>query len=238
MPPRKLLGARQAAKLASHTDRSKVDNTKTDPALGDKRLLTGARANAKALGTKSHSISQTITDKTDEERIQDQKLYRSHLLRLFLRNKVSGKDTQEQAFLSGKAGALGVHDLGAAGKEGRHHGNSARDILRKAIHGNPLPEPYYADVPCHDPLTGKNKIMMTLPFLLVHEMIWFLLVQSKRMHVSMVTSLKENSGALARHLKICALNKSNPKETVPLGLHGDGVPWGEINLWKYGLGIS
>ena len=85
------------------------------------------------------------------------------------------KEIETIGKLSTAAGAKGVESIAAAGKHGELRGNIPRDLRRTLKRNSNFPKPYMAEILCHDPNTGKNKVPMLLPFLLVHEVwSWFI----------------------------------------------------------------
>ena len=121
---------------------------------------------------------------------------------------------------------------------GRLPGNLHRDIMRSALRSNPMPTVYWAEVPCRDPTTEQNNIPMAIPFLPLHEMLYYFLVTANRMSLEAVTSLPNLSGQSTSFEKFCRSSRIGPKKTVPIGLHGDGVPFSkkktvEVWSWKF-----
>ena len=50
-----------------------------------------------------------------------------------------------------------------------------RSLSRALLKGCSAPEPYWAEVPVHDPSTGRNDKMASIPFILPHELLHNLL---------------------------------------------------------------
>ena len=69
--------------------------------------------------------------------------FRSHVARLYLRNKMSAKDTVDLVRKAQKAEAKGVDDLARAGGPK----NAQRDLMRMLLRGCILPALYWASVP-------------------------------------------------------------------------------------------
>ena len=152
------------AKVAAVASSSGAKVAADEPSSGDKRRLGGARAVAKSKATSSTEHSETPEDE-----------YRSYLLGLFARHKLTGVEIQKSAMFSSKAGARGSEDIAAAGKTGELGGNVRRDIQRSALRNNNMPDEYYAEILTHDPATGNNQVPKKLPFMLPHEMLFWLI---------------------------------------------------------------
>ena len=233
MPPRKG-GSRQHAKASGSTQ-----ERKDEPTAGDKRSLSGARSHSKKVSQKAESL--LLSEQTNEiaqnsaaygkidvpapgteEHELAQKEYYEHLLGLWARNQVSGKNAQADALKSTRAGAKGVEPIAVTGTVGRNPKNINRDLVRGALRGNTMPPEYVAEVLTHDPATGRNKVPMMIPFLLMHEMLFWLICTAKRITVDVVIS--SLSGAAARlHANICSRHNFDVKTLIPIGFHGDGV---------------
>ena len=167
------------------------------------------------------------------------KRFRSDVGRLFLDNVLSGQVTQHLAASASSAGARGVADLAKVGASGKHAGNCARDLLSRLAKGHrrawgPF---YYASVPLLNLRTGEEETKQ-LPFLLPHVVVYTILKRDPGMVVWL--GPKEED-ALAHCSEVARELKCLPGEVVlPLGLHGDGVPFNaqrtksiEIFSWNF-----
>ena len=151
--------------------------------------------------------------------------YQEHLKQLFIMNKGSAKDIHTSADLSEGAGAHGVSKLVACGKEGERPGNLKRDMRRKLEKNTDMPKCYWAHVRGHNPLTGENQYRILLPFLLISEMLIWLL-QTSRIAIASACALT-GSGRVTRHAKFCKEHKLKEDAVFSLGQHMDGVPFCE-----------
>ena len=160
--------------------------------------------------------------------------FRRHTSNLHLSNKISAKELRELSQSATEAGASGVSDFIAAGKRGELPGNIQRDIMRKLLKDCTAPEPYYAEIPTHDPRTNRNGVMVMMPFLLVHEMLAGLISGSREKlaslcaHTPQVQQLIDN---------FCSSRGAESAGVVGIGFHGDGVPHQKNGLCKSVLGI-
>ncbi len=239
MAPKRLGGAREAAKQQS-TASSHEREASPKRSRSPQRRTGGIRSALKAEARKEEkqsSIDEADTDE-DVEALLAQNEYRDHLLNLWTKNKLSALDTQKEANFATRAGAKGVSDIANTGAGGKWKANIPRDILRKELSNNTLPSNYYAEVPCHDPDTGNNHVMMSIPFLLLHEMLYWLIMTTKRIAVSSVTEFPIGTPAAALHAKLCSSLNLGAENVIPLGIHGDGVPFGknksiEVFSWNF-----
>ena len=143
--------------------------------------------------------------------------FRSQVANMFLKNEFSGKKAQLLMQNAAKAGASGAEDMGRAGASGRRPGNASRDLLRLLLKPKDMPELYWAKVPLKN---GDRIEEVDLPFLLPHEMFPRLVAQTS------VSQLKRDCdpALLKMFNDICASMRMPSGETIPIGLHGDGVP--------------
>ena len=107
--------------------------------------------------------------------------------------------------------------------------------MNTLISGTDLPDLYYADVPVHD--EKQNKTMnVLLPFLLVHEMLTWLL-EKGRDKLSRVCCF-QGKAKQSKHERVCSSCGILSSITAALGLHGDGVPFlnaqsVEVYSWNF-----
>ena len=121
----------------------------------------------RVLGYKrKHEDTSTLNDEQVEE-VNNQKAYRTHLATLYLNNAMSAKRVKVQLQLAEKAGANGAEDLIRECLDA----HAQRSMMRALVRGIALPEPYFAEVPCHDPTTGTDGVPQKIAFLLPHEML-------------------------------------------------------------------
>lgn len=150
--------------------------------------------------------------------------YRKVLKEIFLGNKLSAQDTQRLSMASSLAGAAGVTDFARAGSHGTASKNIMRDLMRKITKDSDYPPYYWADIPVYD-AKKQQTIIVSLPFLLPHEVLHSLFVKGK---LGNATSTRENcSKALWKHLRDAAsMTDRRPQDIFAVGLHGDGTPCG------------
>ena len=152
--------------------------------------------------------------------LRDEPDLRSVVRELFLENHLSATKANLVARAAQNVGAQGVGDLAAAGARGSNK-NTHRDLMRCLLRGCTMPPLYMAKVPLWQ---NGVQVQGDLPVLLPHEVlskIWQhnpqLLQEAKPTPTTLpelsalVTSVEEELGV--------------PSGLVPLGLHGDGVPY-------------
>ena len=147
--------------------------------------------------------------------------FREDVGRLFLRGRLSGKDTQQLAASSSRAGACGVSGIAKAGKSGALLGNLSRDIMRNLLKDCSLPEPYMASIPTHDPKTGRNRVLVEMPFMLPHELLASACAADPRKLAAISESPPAISKLVANFGRALGIGTAG---LVPIGFHGDGVP--------------
>lgn len=148
--------------------------------------------------------------------------WRSYVAQLYLSNKESSVMVHQLLMKADAAGAMGAKDLVRSGMHGKHPKNLPRDLMRKLTKGIQLPEPYMASIPVKDPKTGLKR-KAELPFLLPHEMLYYL-VDSSRLKMEDITNTNRKDFNLASLVaSVCSRFQVNPQTFVPLGFHGDGV---------------
>ena len=103
---------------------------------------------------------------TDEQRIAAEGAFRRNITAIYLRNKLSAKDTAELIRDADVSGARQLSDLAKAGGGGKHPKNYQRDLTRNMVKGCLMPEPYFAEITVIDRNTNKSTTAW-LPFLLV-----------------------------------------------------------------------
>ena len=146
--------------------------------------------------------------------------FRKNVTNMYLRNKLSAKDTATLVASAHASGAGQLADIRNVGKG--EEKNIQRNLMRKLTKTTKWPEPYYADIPIRDRKTGKKSIV-TLPFLLISEVL-FHLVASAGMSFRDLLDFPPGSG-FAR-MKSQWSNSFDVHDSMvsPIGVHGDGVP--------------
>ena len=77
-------------------------------------------------------------------------------------------------------------------------------------------------VPTHDPKTGRNRVMATIPILLVHEMLVAMIVGGGQQLSDFIPDV---ASPIYKVLEAaCDRVKIGVEGVIPLGIHGDGVP--------------
>ena len=151
------------------------------------------------------------------------KRFYGYVSQLQLSNKLSAVETQHLASTASGAGALGVGPVAATGAHGVWPGNIHRDLLRLYLKDTTVPEPYFAEVPIHDPRLDEDHVKVMLPFLLPHEMINAIIKKSLAVARDLSelpdgSPLDDAATAFARDLNVAR------ELVIPIGIHGDGVP--------------
>ena len=147
--------------------------------------------------------------------------YRAVLADFFLKNQLSALQLFKLADSSSQAGAQGVGDLAAAGAGGRHPQNLSRDVMRSLMKGVNWPDPYYITL---DVLRKGDVVQEEVAVLLPHECL----------HHIIEAMPEQDRGTLqagpGHHMQAvvaewCQKLHMDPSRVVPIGLHGDGVPY-------------
>ena len=161
----------------------------------------------------------------DDQTHAHQYMYERHLQELFIKHKLSANTVQKTADFSTKAGAAGVDKYVKAGKSGALKSNVHRDLVRSMKAGSSMPEPYFVATPVYDEDTNKTR-MAWIPVLLMHEIL-FWLISIGRLSLELIcgSSLPENSGQWSSASKFCTEQNIPFDSTIPIGFHGDGVPF-------------
>lgn len=202
--------------------------SKTEKKKADHRIKGGVRQHM----TKRAQIDKRKRDKRmtsehaqmpieDSTQADAEEKYRDHMERLFLRDKLAGKDAQQISKLSTPAGAAGVKDYGGCGTGRKYPGNTTRDLLNKIDCDKSMPPLYWGEVPVRCGKTNST-ITMLLTFLLLHEMLHWLL-SKKTILPSTVSTFPSGSGQEKHHRDFCQENDLDPSKTAGIGLHGGGV---------------
>ena len=148
-----------------------------------------------------------------------QKDFRQHVLRLYLRNEQSAEQTKKLLQKAEKAGTGGLNEY----TKGQSDKNAQTSLMRACLEKTKFPKPYWAQVPVADPKRGLKKVMMWLPFLLIHEVLFA--VWSHFDNKDCLFNLPPGtSGTAKMRDSSCKTHKIDPNLFISLGLHGDGVP--------------
>ena len=212
---------------------NKVDTEHNEPASAsdgaDSSLVFGKRSKLVdtiqhpfdddlATGTSSSS-SGTAVLQNQQDKIADLK---PMIKDLFLKNKLSAKETIQLAMSSQHAGAVGVGDLAAAaGKLKKNWKNAHRDLLRKLLKSCELPQPYYGKVRVKNLQTLETETVY-MPVLLPHEVLQSIACSATSEELELwATSSEFESDVIA----FAAEWNCSASDVFVLGLHGDGVPF-------------
>jgi hypothetical protein len=150
--------------------------------------------------------------------------YRNVLQTLFMDNTLSAKQINMIARTSTRAGADGVQDLARAGAGGKHLKNLARDTMRVLLKDSKdMPAEYTVKVPLVN-LKTKQIEQSDVSFLLPHEMMHWLIEQRHGSTEGLLADSK-NPHLLEPLREWCQKVGCEPTNCIPLGLHGDGVPF-------------
>lgn len=149
-----------------------------------------------------------------------QEKFREVAKQFFLSNKLSAIDCAKLARGGRNSGATDVDDLARSGASGRHPQNAARDIMAKLLKETDMPPLFWHEVKLWDP-NALQPCVESVPFLLPHQVLgkvghkWNLMALSKER----APQIWEQFAAQCIKLGL------DVSKTVPLGLHGDGVPY-------------
>ncbi len=142
----------------------------------------------------------------------------------FLQNALSARQVRQIVEDATLAGASGVSEMARTGAHGSHPGNIHRDMIRWMRRGSPWPHFYIARTPLWCKKT-QQVVWEDLPFLLPHEVLAAIVSKSGPC-TSWLATADEHPG-IHRHLARLGQELQVETPLVPLGLHGDGVPFGK-----------
>ena len=145
--------------------------------------------------------------------------FRMNVTTLYLKNKLSAKDTCNVIRSAAKSGASGVDDMKKTVKKAPQ--NAARDLNKKIMKNVDYPESYYADVPVRDRKTGK-RAMVSYPFMLVHEVLFHLVLAFGNTILQHI-DFAPNSGFAKMKNDFSRTYNLPDEPLIPIGIHGDGV---------------
>ena len=176
------------------------------------------------LGLPTHGKARAASRPPVVDRSPGQQ-WATHIATKFLTNKSSAREAQEDAHLSGAAGASGVGCIAKVGNHGKAPQNCARDIKRLVARGAPAPEPYMVTIPVTDPKTNKV-VEVEHPVLLPHEMMAYIISTGVASVVDLADVAHRTDQTLDNHKKkFCAAHGLPEGTCIPIGFHGDGVPF-------------
>ena len=149
----------------------------------------------------------------------------THVTRKYLTNKSSALDAQQDASLSLAAGAGGVAGIARIGASGKAWQNCARDLKRLVYKQTSAPLLYIVRIPITDPKTNKQE-HVDHPVLLPHEMLAYIVGSG----IATVDELADVGHRSDQRLeenkrKFCATYGVPERTCIPIGFHGDGVPY-------------
>ena len=139
---------------------------------------------------------------------------------MFLTNKLGGPDVARLARGACTSEAKGVEKLASVGTGGKHPKNYARDIMRLVLQGTTVPPLFWYPVRVWCPVTQRQETT-NMPFNLPHRML-------SSMGTALDDKFLAERMAPEYHAVFAgACNKLglDPATTIPIGLHGDGVPF-------------
>jgi hypothetical protein len=144
---------------------------------------------------------------------------RSVLRDLFLANTLSAVEASRLARGAERSGAGDVADMASAGSRGTNK-NVHRDLVRSLLRGCTMPSLYFAKVPLWQ---QGQMVELDFPFLLPHEVLGHLhtarpdLLEQTRPAADSLPELRALVAKVEESLGVPGL--------LPVGLHGDGVPY-------------
>ena len=152
-------------------------------------------------------------------------VWATHVATQFLTNKSSAIQSQEAASFSSAAGAAGVDTLAKIGNHGKAPKNCARDLKRVVQRGTTAPVPYMVSIPITEP--KHNRVVeVEHPVLLPHEMIAYIISTGRATVKELADVVPRSDQTLAAHKHKFCVDHQVPESTcIPLGFHGDGVPF-------------
>jgi len=150
------------------------------------------------------------------------KEFRNYISELFMENSLPGTTSQKIFHKATGAGARGSEDLAKCGTAGKWKGNASRDLMRKIMKGCTFPSEYWVYVPVINRETQEVE-EGPLPALLPHEA----LAHRNENDSGLLGSWLPTPGHTIFHTaqQWCDTLGVNIREMIPIGLHGDGVPF-------------
>ena len=140
-----------------------------------------------------------------------------------MENSVPGTTTQTIFQKASGAGARGIEDLAKCGASGKHKGNVHRDLKRKIMKECTFTGEYWAYVPILNKATQEVE-EVPMPVLLPHEVLANFIENDQ----TLLETWAATSGQGAVFGQVygwCAKMEVDQSKMIPLGIHGDGVPF-------------
>jgi hypothetical protein len=154
---------------------------------------------------------------------------------MFLANKLSAKDVQAIQHANYHEGNDHAWEWAKIGNWGHTPNHFARDLMKSLLRGVQMPEIFLWPIPIWNPDAKQNEIV-EIPFLLPHEVIHYMV---KKQGIAKYI-LSETGGGTYDDFTRSLFSRAgmDDSETIPIGLHGDGVPYTksdsiEIISWNY-----
>lgn len=179
--------------------------------------ITGTR-----LGKPSDTENSDPSSSSSSNSSPDGSKFRKLMGQYFLTNKLSALQTYDLAAAAKDAGVTNSDDIAKCGASGTNPNNVHRDMLRKFLKDTKWPQEYWAPVQVLDPDTNAL-VTISFPFLLPHEVLHHLNKENPR---ALESYAADPASPLGRAVvESCSKTGLNPTTTLPIGLHGDGVPF-------------
>ena len=150
------------------------------------------------------------------------------LKKQFLLNKLPANTIQEIALLAQQGGAHHMRGLSKLGNNGNACKNISRDLMRASIQNISVPTPYMVTIPITLPKT-KLAALVEHPVLLPSEILAWMLCNGK-FSLKEIVNMQEAQPVMHNRLQDKCKKFHLPEtSTIPIGLHGDGVPFQKIH---------
>ena len=149
-----------------------------------------------------------------------QEAFKDVVTGFFLDGKLSGRDVALTARAGQNSGASDVSQLAKAGAGGKHPQNACRDLMRQLLKTTSMPELYWQEIPVWDAETGQQEVA-SMPFLLPHQV---LAAIGDRLNLLALDASKAPQ-IWTQFSQQCHKLGLDPSSTIPIGFHGDGVPY-------------
>lgn len=191
-------------------DAAKLKRIVATESIIKKKPKTPAKPKAAPASSSSSSSSSGI----------GQEAMRDVAKEFFLENKLSGRDIAKMGRGAYNSGASGVDAVARAGGTGTNPRNAPRDLLRHFLKGTDMPALYNHPIPVWNPDTN-TQVIADIPFLLPHHVIHSIGDKWKELKLG-----PDNCPEIwAEFSKQCSSLGIDPCKAIPLGMHGDGVPF-------------
>lgn len=144
---------------------------------------------------------------------------------MFLTNKLSGLDAFSLASARNTAGEQVVPEFATAGASGSRERNLRRDLMRRIYEESKWPPLYYIEVPTKNVRTQQRE-MTLMPVLLPHEALQCIAETVGTNRMRQFLARPDHAPHLQTRIQsFCERWNRMPSRVVPMGLHGDGVPF-------------